>query len=156
VRPQQHSSTHEVGEAYAHVQGESLKAYAALLVRLLNSPITRSERQMRIHVVVIGSVLVLSACANDHYTVIPNGPGSEVRMADDLWDCKMAAEARYQHATSHNAVALGVLFGPIGAGVGGSIDQEKEKDNPGAQLSNINPNIERCMHEHGYDGTSEN
>jgi hypothetical protein len=29
-----------VGEAYAHVQGESLKAYAALLVRLSNSPIT--------------------------------------------------------------------------------------------------------------------
>ena len=30
-----------VGEACAHVQGESLKAQAALLVRLLNSPVTR-------------------------------------------------------------------------------------------------------------------
>jgi hypothetical protein len=42
VLPLKHSSTHEVGEAYAHVQGESLKAYAALLWRLLNSPITRA------------------------------------------------------------------------------------------------------------------
>ena len=41
VLPSKHSSTHAVGEAYAHVQGESLKAYAALLWRLLNSPITR-------------------------------------------------------------------------------------------------------------------
>lgn len=32
---------HAVGEAYGHVQGESLKPYAALHVRLLNSPITR-------------------------------------------------------------------------------------------------------------------
>ena len=32
---------HAVGEAYAHVQGESLKAYAALLWKLINSPITR-------------------------------------------------------------------------------------------------------------------
>ena len=32
-----------VGEAYAHVQGESLKAYAAFLVRLLNSPVTSGE-----------------------------------------------------------------------------------------------------------------
>jgi hypothetical protein len=30
-----------VGEACAYVQGESLKAPAALLVRLLNSPVTR-------------------------------------------------------------------------------------------------------------------
>jgi len=36
--------TYEVGEAYGHVQGESLKPYAALHVRLLNSPITRGER----------------------------------------------------------------------------------------------------------------
>ena len=32
---------HAVGEARVYVQGESLKARAALLVRLINSPITR-------------------------------------------------------------------------------------------------------------------
>lgn len=41
--PSKHSSTYAVEEAYGHVQGESLKPYAALLVRLINSPITRSE-----------------------------------------------------------------------------------------------------------------
>ena len=30
-----------VGEAYAYVQGESLKAWAVFLVRLTNSPVTR-------------------------------------------------------------------------------------------------------------------
>jgi hypothetical protein len=46
VLPSKHSSTHAVGEACAHVQGESLKAHAALLVRLLNSPITRTGNDM--------------------------------------------------------------------------------------------------------------
>lgn len=34
---------HAVGEAYAYVQGATLKACAAFLVKLLNSPITRIE-----------------------------------------------------------------------------------------------------------------
>src|ERR1051326_6949104 len=38
-----------VGEAYAHVQGESLKAYAALLWRLTNSPITRPGKRHAAH-----------------------------------------------------------------------------------------------------------
>lgn len=39
--PSQALLDHAVGEACAHVQGESLKAHAALLRRLINSPITR-------------------------------------------------------------------------------------------------------------------
>ena len=35
--------THAVGEAHAYVQGASLKACAALLARLSNSPATRGE-----------------------------------------------------------------------------------------------------------------
>ncbi len=35
-----------VGEARAHVQGESLKARAALHVRLINSPIARGKRRL--------------------------------------------------------------------------------------------------------------
>ena len=55
---------HAVGEAYAHVQGESLKAYAALHARLINSPITRSEEQMKIIVLaVISSLIAASAFA---------------------------------------------------------------------------------------------
>lgn len=38
--PSQALLDHAVGEACAHVQGESLKAHAALLRRLINSPIT--------------------------------------------------------------------------------------------------------------------
>jgi hypothetical protein len=38
VLPSKHSSTREVGEAYAHVQGESLKAYAALLIEAYQLP----------------------------------------------------------------------------------------------------------------------
>src|ERR1700709_1774293 len=35
-----------VGEAYAYVQDESLKAWAVFLVRLTNSPVTRRGRNM--------------------------------------------------------------------------------------------------------------
>jgi hypothetical protein len=65
VLPSKHSSTHAVEEAYAHVQGESLKAYAALLVRLLNSPITRTEEDMRFRLVWLGAAVLLAGCATD-------------------------------------------------------------------------------------------
>jgi len=50
-----------VEEAYGYVQGESLKPYAALLVRLLNSPITRSEEiaiaQKSVNLIWVGVLL---------------------------------------------------------------------------------------------------
>jgi RNA polymerase subunit RPABC4/transcription elongation factor Spt4 len=61
---QKHSSTYMVGEAYGHVQGASLKLYAALLVRLLNSPITRTGKEMEIVLIVILIGLVPAAIAN--------------------------------------------------------------------------------------------
>ena len=54
---------HMVEEAYGYVQGESLKPYAALLVRLLNSPITRSEGKMKFGVSVLTAALLLGGCA---------------------------------------------------------------------------------------------
>ncbi len=55
-----------VGEARAHVQGESLKARAALLVRLLNSPITRiggADAFFPNHVYRIGRTMVAQLAA---------------------------------------------------------------------------------------------
>jgi len=46
VLPSKHSPNHAVGEAHVYVQGASLKTCAALLVRLPNSPITRSGGEM--------------------------------------------------------------------------------------------------------------
>jgi hypothetical protein len=46
-----------VGEAYGHVQGESLKPCAVFLWRLLNSPITRGAGMLT----AIGLTLVIAA-----------------------------------------------------------------------------------------------
>jgi hypothetical protein len=43
VRPQQHSSTFMVEEAYGYVQGVSLKPYAAFLVSAFQLPDRQSE-----------------------------------------------------------------------------------------------------------------
>jgi hypothetical protein len=48
VLPPKALSDPAVGEAHAYVQGESLKACAAFLVRLSNSPITKGEERIAI------------------------------------------------------------------------------------------------------------
>ena len=54
-----------VEEALAHVQGESLKADAALLVRLSNSPITRGENEMRYFIIGLFGIVLVSAHAKN-------------------------------------------------------------------------------------------
>jgi hypothetical protein len=49
-----------VGEARAHVQGESLKARAALHVRLINSPIARAEGTMKMYL--FAAAIGVAAC----------------------------------------------------------------------------------------------
>lgn len=61
--PSKHSSTAMVGEARAHVQGESLKARAALHVRLINSPITRAEGIIMRAILIVWAVL-LTGCVS--------------------------------------------------------------------------------------------
>lgn len=55
-----------VGEAYAYVQGASPKAYAALLARLLNSPITGmggDRMRIKLIIVVAASALACTGCS---------------------------------------------------------------------------------------------
>ena len=51
-----------VGEAHAHVQGASLKACAAFLVKLLNSPITRGHEALRQLLILVVLVVGLDGC----------------------------------------------------------------------------------------------
>lgn len=68
--PPKHSSTPMVEEACAYVQGESLKAHAALLRKLLNSPITRGESDVRVVIPVCAMLLIpLSAIAQEGSTI---------------------------------------------------------------------------------------
>ncbi len=56
-----------VGEACAYVQGESLKAQAVFLVRLTNSPITRTGNGMKLTklLIITGLLALLEACSGD-------------------------------------------------------------------------------------------
>ena len=99
---------------------------------------------------------VLSGCANDHYVVIPGGAGSQAQMASTLHDCKDQTMHAYFSGQSHNgAVVGGVLGGAVGGAIGGAMDASNQPTDA-IKLSDLNPMIERCMRERGYDGTSEN
>jgi hypothetical protein len=97
------------------------------------------------------AVLALTACAHDNYEVIPGGAGSQARLTSDLRACKRIAIDEYLAKTrpDRGTTALaGVLAGGIGGAVVGaaSLDQ--------TELDKIDPRIEECMREKGYDGTS--
>jgi len=61
-----HLPTHAVGEAYAYVQGASLKACAVSCLRLLNSPATREAEAMKLASPVMICALALGACERAH------------------------------------------------------------------------------------------
>ncbi len=63
--PSKHSSTYAVGEAYAHVQGESLKAYAALLIEAYQLPDHQGEgsRSMKLPSMLLAAFL-LTGCVS--------------------------------------------------------------------------------------------
>ena len=111
---------------------------------------------MRKYHVVLGLAFFVTACANDHYTVIPGGNGSQERMAADLAQCKQDVLDRYYHDQHQSgAIVGGVLGGAVGGAIGGAVDAGNTPDHP-MKLSDLDPAIERCMYEHGYTGTSEN
>jgi hypothetical protein len=102
-------------------------------------------------------VLCLLGCAHDSYTVIPGGPGSQDRLASDLRACKHQATDRYFKTRSNTGAIIGGIFGgAIGGAIGGLADSSANGQNPDANLANIDPNVEACMKDRGYIGTSEN
>lgn len=115
-------------------------------LRFINSPSTRLGesvmRALQFGLIFIG--IALSGCAEDHYTVIPDGAGSEARLRSDLRDCKdWAIREHFRRQPEANA-ALN-FFGAIGGAISAA-----------TQPAENNPNLltEQCMREHGYNGTS--
>jgi hypothetical protein len=101
---------------------------------------------MNTHIfVLIAPLVFLSGCANDNYSVIANGRGSQQQMAGDLKACKISVVNEYESGHSHLAPLLGAIGGAVAP-----------DDDNAMKLSDMNPAIEKCMREHGYVGTSEN
>lgn len=103
--------------------------------------------------ILLGVLFVLTGCARDNYTVIPEGPGSQARMASDLHDCKM--QAVHQYYANRNSDGVGIALGAaIGGAIGGALvgaAQSQDGDPP----STMNRLTEGCMKARGYSGTSE-
>ena len=100
---------------------------------------------MNPRIFVVLAALAVAGCANDNYTVIPNGPGSQAQLKPALRACQEKVEHDYAYGQSHIGA---ILLGPIGALL--------DVDSGAMKASDIDPAIERCMRERGYDGTSEN
>lgn len=95
-------------------------------------------------------LFLLTACANDHYVVIPHSLGSDENLKADLQNCKMSAVHQYNIQKSSVSDILSIA-GPIGslASVGVS-----ENDDSPIKLKDLNPMTEQCMKKKGYNGTS--
>lgn len=115
------------------------------------------------------AMLILSGCAHDNYSVIPNGNGSQGAMFDDLKSCKHDATSKYWSErndgrdtgdTATAGIIGGVLGGALGGAlagaiVGGGAAGGASSNNDGAmKTSDIDPYIENCMAARGYAGTS--
>ena len=73
-------------------------------------------------------------------------------MAEDLKSCKQTVLNQYSHQSHSGAIMGGILGGAVGGAIGGSLDSSNNTMTP----ADIDPAIEQCMREKGYDGTSEN
>lgn len=112
---------------------------------------------MNRRIIFVAAALFLAGCANDRYAVIPDGPGSEVRLRSDLRSCKDLVMAQYRHDQSHGGLVIGaVVGGAIGGVAGGLVDLAGGQSGNAMTLSDLNPAIESCMAQRGYAGTSEN
>jgi hypothetical protein len=114
---------------------------------------------MKVMVLVL-LVFLLSSCAHDSYTVIPNSSGSQKNMATDLYNCKIKVVHEYYAGQSLTGggqvvgmVASGVLGGAIGGAAFGAVVGQNEEQGS-MKRSEMNPHVEKCMEEHGYAGTS--
>ena len=103
---------------------------------------------MRKAAYILSTALLLTACARDNYTVLPDGPGSQTRMSFDLRECKRRAINEYYANNPQGGVIIG---GAIGGVIGGLIAGAATNDPP----SNMNRLTEACMKQRGYSGTSE-
>lgn len=97
--------------------------------------------------------LMLSGCAHDNYTVIPNRNGSQEQMVSDLHDCKMEAIHVY-YASKPDNTGVAIAAGSLGGAIGGAIAGLAASDDGSMKASEINPYTENCMKKRGYTGKS--
>lgn len=90
--------------------------------------------------------LLLTACANDSYKIIPHTQGSQSKMSSDLYDCKMQVHHEYHDQKS---TLSDLPLGLISVGI-------SEADDSPIKLGDLNKMVEQCMLKKGYSGTSEN
>lgn len=101
----------------------------------------------------VALLLMLTGCAHDNYTVIPDSNGSQAQMASDLYDCKMEA-GRIYDASKPNTSGVSAVAGVLGGAIGGAIAGVALSDNGSMKVSEINPYVGKCMKSKGYSGTS--
>ena len=95
-------------------------------------------------VIASAACLLLCACAHNDYSVAP-GETPQVSMNDAIHDCSHKVLSDYAHGQAHTGA---LLFGAAGA--------LADVDSGPMKAADIDPDIERCMKERGYVGTSEN
>lgn len=110
---------------------------------------------------IIALALLLAACAHNNYSVVPGGSVSQKSTKEDLTDCQHEVVDKYQRSQPPmtggqiaSAVAGGALGGAIGGAILGSAIGSDADNNHTMKPSDINPNIDNCMHGKGYSGHS--
>lgn len=103
------------------------------------------------------SLLLLAGCAN-HYSASDGSINSD-KLASDTKECNQEATRAYYASQPPvgagqvaGLVAGGLVGGAIGGAIGGAAFGTAESDNSGVmKLSDINPYVDKCMKERGYN-----
>ena len=103
---------HAVGEAHAHVQGESLKACAAFLVRLLNSPATAGRANLRTFIIAATFVagLGFAGAASAECSATQHGEHTSNDYKERTWMQKGKASVREKLKDGDSARFKDVFF----------------------------------------------
>jgi hypothetical protein len=108
--------------------------------------------------IVLISLLILVGCAKDNYHSL-DPDISDQQITKDLSDCKNKALHAYYDQSSMSGtqvaglVVSSALGGPIGGAAFGAVIGTNEDDKKMKRVD-INPYVQKCMVEKGYEGTS--
>lgn len=146
----------EVGMTFLQINSSSLGHGGAFDIKLAEKRRQRSccmRTIVQLYLLLALGTLV-SACAKDNYTVINGEGGSKEHLNEDLKSCKREAIHKYFEGRAQDGVVVGsAIGGAFGGALVGALNSNNNND---MKTSDIDPYIEKCMREKGYEGTSEN
>lgn len=109
---------------------------------------------------IVAIAFMMAGCAHDNYSPA-SGTGSKDETASAVRSCKREVMHSYEVSQPVNSGAIvgavlgGLMGGMLGGAIGGGAGAAADQSSGGDRYSNIDQDMERCMADKGYVGTSD-